>query len=117
MSIQAVTANLLTDGAVVFLGFDGEWRRSIDEARIAERDDDTAEMLAEAIASNKVVGPYLIEVDVRAAEGATRFVRPSKYRERIRAFGPTTHPAFATKLVPSHFEPRMDVSTAFANGI
>jgi len=117
MSAQIATANRLLDGAVVFLGYDGQWTRAIDEARVAERDDDIAELQAEATASEECVGAYLIDVDVRSAEVSGRFIRPTKYRERIRAFGPTTHPSFATKLVPEHFEMRADVSTAFAAGI
>lgn len=117
MSTQIATANRLTDGVVVFLGYDGQWTRQIDEARLAECEDDLSDLLSEAEASLEGVGAYLIDVDVRLAEGSGRFVRPAKYRERIRAFGPTTHPTFATKLVPEHFEMQLDVSTAFANGI
>lgn len=117
MSIQIATANRLTDGAVVFLGYDGLWTRRIDEARLAEREDDLAELQREATSSDECVGAYLIDVEVRLAEGAGRYVCPTKFKERIRAFGPTTHPTFATKLVPEHFEMNADVSTAFANGI
>lgn len=117
MSAQIATANRLLDGAVVFLGYDGQWTRRIDDARVAEQEDDIADLESEAAASAECVGAYLIDVEVRSAEGSNRFVRPAKYRERIRAFGPTTHPSFATKLVPEHFEMRADVSTAFADGI
>lgn len=117
MSIQVATANRLADGVVVFMGYDGCWTKSIDEARLAEHEDDIADLEREATTSKECVGAYLIDVEVRLAEGAGRFVRPAKYRERIRAFGPTTHPTFANKLVPEHFEMNTDVSTAFANGI
>lgn len=117
MSIQVATANRLRDGAVVFLGYDGQWTHRIDDARLAEREDDLAEIAAEAAASSECVGAYMIDVDVRLAEGAGRFIRPTKYREQIRAFGPTTHPTFATKLVPGHFDLNEDVSTARAEGI
>ncbi len=117
MTLQVATANRLSDGIVVFLGYDGEWTRHIDDARIAERDDDVAELLSEAEAEASVVGPYLIDVDVRSPEGLGRTVRPETYRERIRAFGPSTHPAFAKKMVPEHFDPRTDVSAVFMNGI
>jgi len=40
MTLQVATANRLSDGIVVFLGYDGEWSRHVDDARIAERDDD-----------------------------------------------------------------------------
>lgn len=117
MAAQIATANRLTDGAVVFLGYDGDWTRDIDDARIAEREDDIAELLVEAEAAPSVVGAYLIDVEVRSEEGASRFVRPERYRERIRAFGPSIHPAFARKMVPEHFDPRTDVSAVFMNGI
>lgn len=117
MTAQIITANKLTDGTVVFLGYDGIWTRQIDEARVAERDEDKAELETEASESLEVVDPYLIDVDVTSAEGAGRFIRPTQYRERIRAFGPSTHPAFAKKMVPEHFDPRTDASAVFMNGI
>lgn len=117
MTAQIMTANKLSDGIVVFLGYDGDWTRHVDDARIAEREEDVADMQAEATESTDVVDPYLIDVEVRAAEGSSRFVRPTQYRERIRAFGPSTHPAFAKKMVPEHFDPRTDASSVFMNGI
>ncbi len=117
MAPQVATANRLTDGIVVFLGYDGEWTRHIDEARIAERDDDIADLLQEAEAEASVVGVYLIDVDVRSHEGLGRTVRPESYKERIRAYGPSTHPAFAKKMIPEHFDPRTDASCVFMNGI
>lgn len=117
MSVQIATANRLTDGIVVFLGYDGEWTRHIDEARLAEREDDIAELQTEAEASSEVVGVYLIEADVGLPEGRSRTVTPLSYKERIRAFGPSIHPAFAKKAVPEHFDPRTDVSAVFMNGI
>lgn len=117
MSVQIATANRLTDGIVVFLGYDGEWTRHIDEARIAEREDDIVELLGEAEASTSVVDAYLIEADIRTPEGRSRMVYPQSYREQIRAFGPSIHPAFAKKMVPEHFDPRTDVSAVFMNGI
>ena len=117
MAAQIATANRLTDGVVVFLADDGEWTRSVDDARVAQHEDDVADLEAEAMAAAEVVGAYLIEVEVRAAEVSGRFVRPTKYKERIRAFGPSTHPAFAKKMVPEHFDPKTDVSTVFMKGL
>lgn len=117
MTIQIMTANKLSDGTVVFLGYDGEWTRFVDDARIAERDEDVAEMETESAQSSEVVDPYLVDVEVRAVEGSGRFIKPTQYRERIRAFGPSTHPAFAKKLVPDHFDPRADASSVFMSGI
>jgi len=117
MTLQVATANRLSDGIVVFLGYDGEWSRHVDDARIAERDDDIAELLSEAEAAPLVVGPYLIKVEVCSPEGLVRSVRPETYKERIRAYGPSIHPAFAKKMVPEHFDPSTDVSAVFMNGI
>ena len=117
MTAQIITANKLSDGTVVFLGYDGSWTRHVDDARVAERDEDIADMEIEAGASAEIVDLYLIDVDVRSAEGSGRFIRPVQYRERIRAFGPSIHPAFAKKMVPEHFDPRTDVSAVFMNGI
>lgn len=117
MSIHIATANRLTDGIVVFLGYDGEWTRHIDDARIAERDDDLVELKLEAEAAKEVVGAYLIEAEVSLPEGRGRVITPLVYKERIRAFGPSVHPAFAKKVVPEHFDPRADASAVFMNGI
>lgn len=117
MTVQIATANRLTDGIVVFMGYDGEWTRHIDDARIAEREDDVAELMTEVQESPSVVGAYLIEAEVRAPEGGVRSVFPQSYREQIRAFGPSIHPAFAKKMVPTHFDPSTDVSAVFMNGI
>lgn len=117
MSIRIATANRLTDGIVVFLGYDGEWTRHVDDARIAERDDDVAELELEAETAAEVVGAYLIEVEVSSPEGRGRVVSPLVYKERIRSFGPSVHPAFAKKVMPEHFDPRADASAVFMNGI
>lgn len=117
MTMQIATANRLTDGIVVFLGYDGEWTRHIDDARIAERDDDIAEMRIEAEAEPSVVGAYLTVADVVLTGESRRTIVPKSYKERIRAFGPSIHPAFAKKLAPEHFDPRTDASAVFMNGI
>lgn len=117
MTAHIATANRLIDGTVVFLGYDGEWTGSVDEARVAERDDDVAELTAEAEASAEVVGAYLIEAEVSSSESAGRTVRPCRYKERIRAYGPSIHQAFAKKAVPEHFDLRNDVSGVFTNGL
>ncbi len=117
MTLQVATANRLSDGIVVFLGYDGEWSRHVDDARIAERDDDIAELLSEAEAAEAFFCHYLITVEVRSQEGLGCSVRPETYKERIRAYGPSIHPAFAKKMVPEHFDPSTDVSAVFMNGI
>ena len=89
---QVVIANRLGDGIVVFLakasGSSVEWADQIQDAEVAEDDARAAEMLglgeADVAARNQVMDPYLIDVEMQGGE-----VRPTKYREAIRALGPT----------------------------
>lgn len=83
----AFTANNLLDGEVVWLGRNGGWVKSIDEARVFRTEDERSVGAAEAAqadADNLVVEPYEIDLTVGAGE-----IIPSKFRERIRAAGPT----------------------------
>lgn len=87
MTLQALTANRLADGIVVFLSEGGQWLRSIERARLAEGEEAATALLAEgerAAAEGLVVAPYLIEVE-RTQHGP----RPRRYRERLRAEGPS----------------------------
>jgi hypothetical protein len=98
---QVVTGNRLSDGIVIFLGEDGGWTSKIDAARVADTDADAKllEDLAKAAEKARlVVGPYLIEV----AEDAGS-LKPVRYRERLRAYGPSIHPEFGRPDVPDHF--------------
>ncbi len=93
MALQIFTGNRLSDGLVVFLAADGSWTESLASSRVGENDDDLARMKAEADAANKaaiVVEPY--PIDVVRENGR---LRPVRYRERVRAFGPSIHPDFA----------------------
>ena len=117
MNGQVATANRLTDGIVVFMGYDGEWTTDINAARVAERPEDLDELVSEAETSPAAVGAYMIDVDVAAEEQLGRRLTPTKYRERIRAFGPSIHPAFAKAKVQGHFDPKADVSGVFLNGL
>ena len=86
MADRIVTANRLDDGLVVYLNGAG-WSGRIDDARVAQADEDAAALLAEAKGPGqavRVVDPYLIEV---TREGAVP--RPVSHREAIRARGPT----------------------------
>ena len=85
---NVVTANRLTDGIVVYLASDGGWTEEIGRARLAETEDETKALEAEAakdVAARKVVAVYPMEVAVR--NGA---VDPLSVRERIRAAHRTT---------------------------
>jgi hypothetical protein len=84
---KLVTANRLSDGAVVYFDAAGGWSLNLTDALVAA-DDAHAEALLEraapAVEARLIVEPYLMEV----AAGATG-VRPLRERERIRAAGPT----------------------------
>jgi hypothetical protein len=86
-SLQILTANRLSDGAVVYLTAAGTWSNELGGAVIAREEKAAAALLArgqrEAEAA-VVVGPYLIEV-VEEADG----LRAASLRERIRAAGPS----------------------------
>ena len=90
---QIVLASRLGDGRVVFLAKGStsgsvSWAAMIQEAAVAQDEAAAAELLAlgesDANTRHEVVDPYLIEVE---GEGET--LTPTKYREVIRALGPT----------------------------
>ena len=82
-----MTANRLSDGAVVYLALDGVWVEDVIQALVAH-DADAAAALeaagAQAAADRIVVEPYLIDV-LDSGLGP----KPLRYRERIRAQGPS----------------------------
>ena len=86
MTRQIISANRLTDGIVVYLTEAGDWTERIDAALIVN--DETAvsaaATAAAAVARQHVVDPYPVEID---DAGGTR--RPTRFREFIRAQGPT----------------------------
>ena len=87
MVAQVITANRLRDGAVVYLSVEGEWVPSL-EAAATGLDAAAAAALAlegeRAVADCLIVAPYLIEVET-TAQGP----RPKRYREQLRAAGPS----------------------------
>lgn len=87
MTQQVISANRLSDGIVVYLTSDHAWSEWIYASEIA-RDVTAAEALLvraqQAVDDRKIVDPYLI--DVAEIDGE---VRPTKYRELIRATGPS----------------------------
>ena len=86
-TICVLTANRLRDGTVVFLDFEGAWSETLVEAVIARSPDEMRALkdrgTYDAI-RNIVVEPYLIEVH-ESASG----LLPIRYRERVRATGPS----------------------------
>jgi len=93
MSLQIITANLLSSGDVVYLTPDETWSGSIADSLVLEKGDAANELLERAMAPGGqlvAVDPYLMDVDVRNGVPV-----PLSQREIIRAKGPTVHPQFA----------------------
>ncbi|MBO6783411.1 MAG: DUF2849 domain-containing protein [Alphaproteobacteria bacterium] len=90
MAQQVISANRLGDGLVVYLASDGSWSEWISRSEIAADEAAAEAPLARAKrdeADRKVIDPYLVEVAEVDGE-----VRPTKYREFIRATGPSIRP-------------------------
>jgi len=87
-----ITANGLADGRVIYLDALDQWTADLAGAEVFEG---TAELDAglnrSRVAEDAcvVVGAYQVEVTVNG--GATR---PVRYREQLRARGPSSHPEF-----------------------
>src|SRR5262245_43741038 len=87
MAFTMLTGNRLSDGAVVYLTAAQEWSERLEDGQLAESEAEAARLEAggrEAVRLRLVVAPYLIEVE-RTAAG----VEPVRYRELIRANGPS----------------------------
>ena len=90
MTHQAVTANRLTDGQVVYLTKAGAWSERIDECHIAdgkELADALLQIAERAVAQRQVVDPYLFALIEEDGQ-----IRPHGQRETIRARGPSVRP-------------------------
>lgn len=82
----AVTANRLTDGAVVWRTEAGGWSVALSDAAVVTTADAALALLAEAGRRDlDAVGPYVAPVTVDE-DGA---IAPGNLRERIRVAGPT----------------------------
>lgn len=89
--MQIITGNDLKSGRVVYLKADGGWTTALREGRVLADQAEARAALAEAerTTARQVVAPYLI--DVAGGDGAPR---PARFREHIRATGPTIPGAF-----------------------
>jgi uncharacterized protein DUF2849 len=84
---QAVTANRLVDGEVVYFTSAGEWSEHLKDSHVADGKEACAALFAKAepaVAALLVVEPYLFEV---ANEDGV--LVPASVREKIRMAGPT----------------------------
>jgi hypothetical protein len=98
-----LAANRLTDGIAVYLDFEGAWNEDIREALVAHSPDEIRALEDRGVydaARNLVVEPYLAEV--REIDGG---VVPLRYRERVKAGGPTI-----LDYVPGYVSPAPRVS-------
>ena len=87
MPEQVISANRLVDGLVVYLTAEGRWSECINDAQVAGDEATGDALLAQAqgdVRARLVVDPYLIDVGLDGSE-----VRPTRFRELIRAKGPT----------------------------
>ncbi|MBT5110510.1 MAG: DUF2849 domain-containing protein [Rhodospirillaceae bacterium] len=88
MSFQIVTANRLTDGFVVYMAGGNEWSTDIEDSARARSPAAGEQLLVtgrRAMDTQEIIDPYLIDADDRNGR-----ISPVKYRERIRATGPST---------------------------
>ena len=84
---QAVTANRLSDGEVVYFAVENRWVETFAEAEVADGTEAAEALLARAMPDDfetHVLEPYLFEV-----LEAGQFYKPASVRETIRAAGPT----------------------------
>ena len=94
MQGKVITANILTDGIVVYLAAGGTWTQQLPEARFLTDESDQTRLLHIAeqdVERRIIVDPYLMD----AAYGANGPEALSQ-RERIRATGPTIPTNFLT---------------------
>ena len=91
---KVLTANMLTDGIVVYLATGGAWTEQLPEARFLTAESEQTRLLHIAEQDVKrriIVDPYLMD----ASNGANG-PEPVSQRERIRATGPTIPTNFLT---------------------
>lgn len=102
MALQIFTSNRVNDGIVVFLAEDGRWTESLEKSHVIRNGDALAQAKVkaeEAALAALVVDPYPVDVTEDNGE-----IRPVRFRERIRAYGPPVHPDFAKMAAPGHFQ-------------
>jgi hypothetical protein len=80
-----VTANRLTDGAVVYRTADGSWSQQLEDAAVVSTEPDATRLLKEAVADDiGAVGAYISPVQLNDGR-----IEPGNLREQIRLKGLT----------------------------
>lgn len=102
MALQAITANRLRDGAVVWLGKDGTWAERLEDA--AAFDAAAAEQALGTARrderENRIVGLYAFDVEL---DGTVPV--PTKIKERLRGLGPSVRPDLGKQAPPVETSP------------
>lgn len=87
METKVISANRLRDGIVVYLKRDNGWSEYISDAQVYSdkvASDAAIRKAHDAEEACVIVNPYLIDIDENGGQ-----YNPTKYRELIRAMGPT----------------------------
>ena len=93
--MKAVTANRLTDGAVVYLDGAKAWTESLTEAALFEDEAADAVLTDAEVRETEIVGAYLIDAEPGGVASGQKHLR-----ESIRAAGPTVNLEFNTRGLP-----------------
>ncbi len=82
----SITANRLSDGAVVHRTASGEWREELGEAEVLWSAEEAQKALKAAQSDGlRAVGPYIAPI----LSGSEELPQPGNLREIIRSSGPT----------------------------
>ncbi len=95
----AISGNDLREGHVVWLAGDRSWTRRFEDAAILQTEAEAADAMTEATSDRRELA--IVEVHLVDVVPSGRML-PVTYRERVRAFGPTT--AFGRHL-PAEVQP------------
>ncbi len=115
MGMYVITANRLSDGTVIYYTGAQNWSSWIADAFVCDSEEDTAALLESASSTKTfcdIVDPYSIEVYREA-----QTIKPVRYREAIRARGPSTHTSSTEKPMPPAAENQDATPDAFLNGL
>jgi len=87
MPNNAITANRLLDGFVIYLTADGRWSEHLSDAAVAATESELSALQATAerhAREGRVIGPYVFAVEV-GGDGPL----PLGQRETLRTLGPS----------------------------